>query len=74
MKERYLVVTIDTITELFKDYCGEDIPADAKPIKLLLKPTDRGRLAILLDSDTWVGSPEPLSVSFKIKRVHTVAA
>lgn len=75
MKERYVVVTIDTIAELFKDYCGpEDIPPDAMPTKLLFRPADRGRLAIQMVSDSWAEGLPPLNVSFTIRRIHTVTA
>jgi len=74
MKERYVIVTIDTIAELFKDYCGEqDIPADAMPTKLLFKPNDKGRLAIQMVSDSWTKDLPPLNVSFAIRRVHTTS-
>jgi len=50
MRERFVIVTIDTIVELLKDYCGQDIPADAMPLRLLLRPEEKGRLAIELTS------------------------
>lgn len=73
MKERFVILTIDTIAELFKDYCGpEDIPADAMPTKLLLRPTEKGRLAIEFVSDSWAEGLPPLAVTFKIKRMFAI--
>jgi hypothetical protein len=65
------MLTIDTIAELLKDYVGgEDIPEDAMPIKLMLKPTEQGKLAIEMVSDTWREGLDPLMINFKIKRVY----
>jgi len=75
MKHRYIIVTIDTIAELLKDYCGqEDLPATAMPIKLMLKPTDQGKLAILFDSPDWSSDLPPLSVSFRLKRIYAASS
>ena len=72
MKERFVIVTIDTIVELFKDYCGEDIPADAMPIRLLVRPEEKGRLAIELVSDSFKPDSPSLVVNFRNKRIHAV--
>ena len=73
MKERYVIVTIDTITELFKDYCGpSEIPADAKPVRLMLKPTDKGKIAILMESGEWKENQAPLKVKFDLRRTYAV--
>ena len=75
MKQRFVIVTIDSLAELLKDYCGqEDLPASAQPIKLLLKPTEHGKLAILMESDEWKADMPPLSVNFQLKRIFTVGA
>lgn len=74
MKQRTVIVTIDTIMELFKDYCGGDIPRDCKPIKLLIHPTSR-KLAIEVESNEWPSnlknSPE-VGVKFVLKRFFGV--
>ena len=72
MRERYVVVTIDTIVELLKDYCGEDIPTDAMPLRLLLRPEEKGRLAIELISDSFKPDSPSLVVNFRNKRVFAV--
>lgn len=74
MKPRYIMLTIDTIAELIKDYASEaEIPADAMPISLKMKPTEPGKMAMELVSDNWPSSDmSPLVISFKIKRVYGV--
>jgi len=73
MKPRYIMLTIDTITELIKDYVGlEELPDDARPIRMLFKPTEQGKLAIEMISDTWTKPQDPINVNFKIKRVYGV--
>lgn len=70
MKPRYIMLTIDTIAELIKDYVGADeIPDDAMPTMLMVKPTENGKLALELVSDHWDPAKlDPLSVNFRIKR------
>jgi len=53
VKQRYIVITIDTLAEMLKDYVADeqDIPADAMPVRLLVKPTEQGKLAIEMFSD-----------------------
>jgi len=75
MKQRYVVLTIDTIAELLKDYISnpDDIPPDAMPVKLMLKPTEAGKLAIEFVSDHFnPQSLTPLTVKFDLKRIYSV--
>lgn len=73
MRERYVVLTIDTISELFKDYLSpEDLPENAVPVKLLFKPTEQGAMALEMFSLDWKEGLGPLKVTFDIKRVYGV--
>jgi hypothetical protein len=73
MKPRYIMLTIDTITELIKDYVGlEELPEDARAIKLMFKQTEQGKLAIEMISDTWTTEQPAINVDFRIKRVYGV--
>lgn len=73
MKTRRVILTIDTIMDLFKDYATEeDIPADAMPIKLLFKPTDQGRLAIEATSESWTKELPPIQLHFDLRKVYSV--
>lgn len=75
MKERYIVLTIDTIAELFKDYLDpEDLPDSAVPMRLLFKPTEQGRMALEMFSLDWAEGLGPLVVNFDIKRTFQLGA
>jgi hypothetical protein len=72
LKERYIVLTIDTIAELFKDYCDpKDLPDTAIPLKLLYNGTD---LALEMFSEDWPEGLGPLKAHFDIKRIYGVSA
>jgi len=71
--ERDIVVTIDTLMDLFRDYIGDnEIPMDARPIKLMFNPGERRKLAIMAESDEWREGMGPLVVAFDIKRIYGV--
>lgn len=74
MKTRICIVTIDTLAELFKDYVNnpDDIPLDTMPVKLMLKPTEQGKLAIEMFSDSYKGTELPLNIHFDIRRIYSV--
>lgn len=72
MKSRYVIVTIDTIAEIMKDYVANeaDIPSDAMPTKLLINPTTK-KFALELVSEHFKPDCTPLNVTFDIKRVFS---
>ena len=73
MKPRYIMLTIDTITELIKDYVGEEeLPWDARAVTLKFKANEQGKLGIEMISDTWDKPQAPINVNFRIKRVYGV--
>lgn len=73
MKPRYIMLTIDTITELIKDYVGlDELPEDARAITLKFKATEQGKLGIEMISDTWDKPQAPIDVNFRVKRVYGV--
>lgn len=73
MRPRYIMLTIDTITELIKDYVGlDELPEDARAVKLMFKQNEQGKLAIEMISDTWQNEQAPINVNFRIKRVYSV--
>lgn len=71
---RICIVTIDNILALLKDYAGEalDLPEDAKPSRLMFRPTDRGKLGLLVESDTWIGNRPAEEVKFDLRRTYSV--
>lgn len=74
MRQRHIILTIDTISELFKDYIDneDDLPADAQPVRMLIQPAENGKLAIEFQSDHLKPGSNPLSVSFQLKRMYSV--
>jgi len=71
--KRRIIIPIDTIMELLKDYTRQEgsIPADAMPVSLLVKPSERGMFAIMAESSSWKDDT-PVRVTFDIQRVVTV--
>ena len=73
MASRMVVVTIDTICGLFKDYCGMvGFPEDAKPLKLMFNPQER-KLGILVESEEKMSGGAMEEVKFNIRRVYGVS-
>lgn len=70
MAVRKIIVPIDSVLELFKSYTAEnhEIPWDAKPVTLMVKPTERGRFAIVAESAEWSNSLPALTINFDIRR------
>lgn len=70
---RRIIIPIDSILAMFRDYTKDtgDIPSDAVPLSLQVKPTEQGMFAILAESPTWKDDT-PIRVNFDIKRVFSV--
>jgi hypothetical protein len=69
MKTRMISTTVDSLLEMFRDYFPSgDIPSDAQAVRLMHRPTDQGKLAILVESAEWKGEMPPLQVIFDIRR------
>lgn len=72
-RKRMLVITLDTLAELLKDYLGpEYIPADARATRLLVNPQEEGRLALEVMSPEIKPDAKPLYAHFDIKRTYSV--
>lgn len=72
MEYRQVITTIDSVVELFKDYCGEeDVPVDTRAVKLLLNPGSK-KIAILAESDSWGTDLSPLEMKFELRRFYGV--
>lgn len=73
MKTRMLIITVDTLLEIIKDYLGEDnVPRDAMVSKLLVKPSEQGRFAIEVVSESMKEGLAPLNVHFDMRRIYSV--
>ena len=69
---RDLIIDINTIVALFKDYCSEeDVPADAKPLKIRFNHAER-KVEVLVESEAWEKDQPPIEVVFDIRRVFGV--
>lgn len=70
---RRILIPIDSIMELFKDYASanQDIPADAKPISLMVNTNEKGMFGIMAESPSWTDD-NPIRIDFDIKRVYGV--
>lgn len=72
MNKRRVLVDIDSILNLFKDYLTEEyIPADAMPIKFMLNRAEKGKLGIVITSDSLQAGP-PIPITFTMKRIYSV--
>ena len=72
MKRRMIVIDIDSICRLFQDYVGQvGFPKDAVPVKFMYHP-QRRQVAVVVESDEWVGPQQPEEVKFDLKRVYSV--
>lgn len=71
IRNRRVLVTIDTLTDMLKDYLSaEDMPVDAMPIKMMVNPTENGKIAILMTSNDFPEAAPNYSVRFDIKKVY----
>lgn len=70
-KNRRVLVDIDAILNLFKDYTAEsnDIPWDAMPVRFMIKPEEKGKLGIIIQSD-YIEPGPPIPITFHLKRVY----
>lgn len=73
MREKYVVTTIDTLAELFKDYMDpEDLPRTAQPMKLMIKPGEGNKAAIEFFDLSWPEGLPPLQLHFDIRRNYGI--
>lgn len=72
MKQRLVILPIDSILALFKDYAGLiAVPDDAQATKLLLNPTER-KLAIDVDAESYPGLQPTEEIRFDLQRTFVV--
>jgi hypothetical protein len=74
MASRKIIIPIDSVLELFKSYTAEnnEIPLDAKPVTLMVRPTEKGQFAIIAESADWTRDLPPLIINFDIQRSFLV--
>jgi hypothetical protein len=65
---RAVLVTIDSLLEIMRGYLGEDqLPADAKAVRLRLNPQHANKLALEVESPEIRGDPV-IEVKFDLRR------
>lgn len=67
-----VIMTIETIGELLKDYLGSTLPADAKSLRLEFSPKENGKLALVYESDQIPRDAKDIVVYFDLKRIYGV--
>ena len=74
MSRRKIIVPVDSVLEMFKSYTAEnhEIPNDAKPVSLMVKPQEMGKFAIVAQSEEWKHGESPLVINFDIQRSFLV--
>jgi len=74
LKKRMVILTIDTLGELLKDYIGaSNVPTDAVAQRLMINPQENGRLALEIASPNIKRDAKPIYVNFQIKRTYSVS-
>ena len=70
VRERIVIVTIDCIVRLIKDYAGQalELPDTAQITKFRLTPDKK--LEMMLEDDSWVSNRPAEQVRFDMKRVY----
>ena len=75
MKPRMVVVTIDTLVEIMKDYLGPEIlPTSARPVTLRVNPAEQGKFAVVVESPDLPYSDTAMHVNYRNKRVFGVGS
>jgi hypothetical protein len=70
MKRRLIVIGIDDICALFRDYCYMNgFPVDAKCSTLLMNPATR-RMRLRVTSEEWSGEQPPEQIRFDLHRTY----
>jgi len=73
MKQRLVIIPIDDLLELLKDYAGlTSIPDDAQADRLQIQPSDR-KLALQLVAGSWDGPQPAEEIRFDLQRTFKVS-
>lgn len=68
MKTRPIMFSIEDLLEILKGYLGEDdLPVDAKPVKLMMNPQEH-KIGLVVESPQIKLGATPLNVTFDIRR------
>ena len=69
---RKVVIPVDTLLSIIKDYRREsgEIPEDAVPVSLQIKPTEQGMFGLMVQSEEF-RDDRPIRIAFDIKRIYS---
>lgn len=70
--KRFVVVPIDDLFRMIGDYAGAalGLPTDCAPVKLMYKPTEQGKLGLMIESASWDGDQPAEEIRFDLRRVY----
>lgn len=72
--QRLVVVTIDTILAVLRDYAGGEIPADAQAVSFQLNPREKNKFMLVIDSPSYDKQLPPMILDFDIRRFYGVGS
>ena len=73
MKPRMVIIGIDDVCRLFKDYVGQvGFPQDAMPVTFMYNPTNR-KVGIRVESESLNGDEGMEEIKFDLRRVYGVS-
>jgi hypothetical protein len=74
MKLRRVVLPIDDITNILRDYAGlVGFPQDAKPVKWMLNPQEGRKVMLVVESNELTPEDRPMEeIRFEVKRTFAV--
>jgi len=71
--KRMVIITARDLTRMIQDYMfPEDAPRDMKPVKLMISPSNQGKLGLLVGSGEWDGYQGEQMVDYQVKKVYGV--
>ena len=72
MKSRLVILPIDSVLDLFKDYAGLiAVPDDAEATKLIMNPSLR-KLGLVVDAESYNGPQPTEEIRFDLQRTFLV--
>ena len=71
-RDRVIVITPQTILELLKDYCGGEIPADAKTTRFMLNQNEQGKFCLEFESKEVKSGMPALVANFDVRKNFVV--
>lgn len=71
-RKRMVILTVETIGELLRDYLGDVIPRDARSLRLEFCPKENGKLALVYEGDSIKPDAKDVIAYFDLKRMYSV--